>query len=240
MLLTATIDEVRPATTRAALLRVVPDRPLPFTAGQAVTLGACGQSLRRPYSIAVSPADAHESGALEFLVGLGHGGRPGPHLPTLSRGVRLELDGPFGTFTFPAALSEMHVLFVAGGSGIAPLRAMLHEALRAEPPVRLSLLYSARTPEDFAFAPELLALERAGRIRLLCTATRSAGPAWEGARGRISRAELEALVDDPATLCFVCGPEALVHEVPRMLRDIGVGEERIRVEEWGPYQVRSS
>lgn len=232
MLLTATIDDVHPETTRAALLRVVPDRPLLFTAGQAVVLGAQGQPERRAYSIAVSPRDAEESGVLEFLMGLGPDGSPGPHLPTLSRGLRLELDGPFGTFTFPAAPPERHVLFVAGGSGIAPLRAMLHEALRANPAVRLSLLYSARTPEDFAFAAELTALKRAGRVRLLCTATRSAGPAWQGARGRISRAELEALVDEPATLCFVCGPRALVHEVPRMLRDLGVGPERIRVEEW--------
>ena len=34
------------------------------------------------------------------------------------------------------------------------------------------------------------------------------------------------------TLCFVCGPEALVHEVPRMLGEIGVTADRIRVEEW--------
>jgi hypothetical protein len=43
---------------------------------------------------------------------------------------------------------------------------------------------------------------------------------------------LEACVDDPETLCFVCGPEALVHEVPRMLQDIGIAPSRVRVEEW--------
>jgi ferredoxin-NADP reductase len=43
---------------------------------------------------------------------------------------------------------------------------------------------------------------------------------------------LEAAVISPETLCFVCGPDALVHDVPGMLRDIGVPEERIRVEEW--------
>jgi len=30
----------------------------------------------------------------------------------------------------------------------------------------------------------------------------------------------------------VCGPESLVHEVPRMLHELGVAPERIRVEEW--------
>ena len=43
---------------------------------------------------------------------------------------------------------------------------------------------------------------------------------------------LEAAVEDVETLCFVCGPEALVHEVPRMLREIGIAPSRVRVEEW--------
>jgi ferredoxin-NADP reductase len=43
---------------------------------------------------------------------------------------------------------------------------------------------------------------------------------------------LEAAVEDAETLCFVCGPESLVHEVPRMLYDIGIASSRVRVEEW--------
>jgi ferredoxin-NADP reductase len=40
------------------------------------------------------------------------------------------------------------------------------------------------------------------------------------------------MVEDPATLCFVCGPAAMVDEVPRMLVRLGVAERRIRIEEW--------
>ena len=232
MLHTATLQAIVPATSRSALLRVTTEAPLPFLAGQAVALGEQGQALRRPYSIAVGPGTAARTGQLEFLIGIGPNGTPGPHLSSLQPGLRLDIEGPFGAFTFPQALAESHVLFVAGGSGIAPLRAMLHEALEIRPGLRMSLLYSARTPEDFAFAGELAELHRTQRVRVLRTATRGAGPAWDGARGRISRAELEALVDSPETLCFVCGPEALVHEVPRMLRDVGVVPSRIRVEEW--------
>jgi ferredoxin-NADP reductase len=43
---------------------------------------------------------------------------------------------------------------------------------------------------------------------------------------------LEPAVAGRGTLCYVCGPEALVHEVPGMLREIGIPTERIRVEEW--------
>lgn len=232
MLITATVQETLPATPRSALLRVSPETPLPFAAGQAVEIGEHGRGLRRPYSIALGPRSAARTGQLEFLVGLGPEGTPGPHLPALRPGLVLDIEGPFGAFTFPPNPSESHVLFVAGGSGIAPLRAMLHEALELGPRMRLSLLYSARTPEDFAFAGELQELHRSGRVHVLRTVTRTAGPAWDGARGRISRAELEAVVETPDTLCFVCGPEALVHEVPRMLREIGIADSRIRVEEW--------
>jgi ferredoxin-NADP reductase len=232
MQLTATILEVIPTTPRAALVRAALDGPFPFAAGQAALVGLDGRHERRPYSIAASPADVAREGVLEFLVGLDGDRAAGSHLPDLSPGVRLRVDGPLGTFRFPTSPSERHFLFVAGGSGIAPLRAMLHQALAGNPDWRLSLLYSARVPEEFAFDAEFRSLAAAGRLAYRRTATRHTGPTWTGDRGRISRALLEAAVEDPDTLCFVCGPESLVHDVPRMLHDIGVPPALIRVEEW--------
>ena len=232
MQLSATIESVQPATPRAVLLGLTPSSPFPFAAGQAAFIGQHGLGQRRPYSIAVGPAEAARDGRLEFLIGLSEDGSAGPHLPDLSRGVRVEVEGPFGTFKFPESPSERRFLFVAGGSGIAPLRAMVHHALMGDPGWRLALLYSARTPEEFAFDAELTSLAAAGRLTYHRTATRHTDPHWTGGRGRISRAMLEAAVDDAETLCFVCGPEALVHEVPRMLHDIGIASSRVRVEEW--------
>ena len=232
MQLTATIESVQHATPRTVLLAVTLETPFPFAAGQAALIGQHGQRERRPYSIAVGPAEALRDRRLEFLIGLAEDGTAGPHLPDLTRGVRVDIEGPFGTFKFPEAPDGRRFLFVAGGSGIAPLRAMLHHALMGEPDWRLALVYSARTPEEFAFDAELSALAAAGRLTYQRTATRHTGPHWTGGRGRISRAMLEAAVEDPETLCFVCGPEALVHEVPRMLHDIGIAPGRVRVEEW--------
>ena len=59
------------------------------------------------------------------------------------------------------------------------------------------------------------------------------GDAWGGARGRIGRAELQPLVHNPATLCFICGPPALVKEMSALLAELGIDRSRIRVEEWG-------
>jgi NAD(P)H-flavin reductase len=232
MLLTATIDHVSAATPRAALVRVALDGQFPFAAGQAVLVGLHGQPERRPYSIAVAPAEAARKGRLEFLMGLGPDGTPGTHLPRAAPGVKVDVEGPFGTFAFPDPPDARRFLFVAGGSGIAPLRAMVQQALLGDPIWRLALVYSARAPEEFAFDGELRQLAAAGRLAYYPTTTRHMDDSWVGGRGRISRELLEGALDGPDTLCFVCGPDALVHDVPRMLRDLGIPPGRIRVEEW--------
>ena len=44
----------------------------------------------------------------------------------------------------------------------------------------------------------------------------------DGPRGRIGRDDLAPLVHDPETLCFVCGPPALVDEMPKILEELGI------------------
>jgi ferredoxin-NADP reductase len=98
---------------------------------------------------------------------------------------------------------------------------------------RMRLLYSARTADDFAYLPELGEMAARDGLDLRLHVTREAGPSLSNAgRGRIGLAQLAPLVDDPATLCFVCGPEAMVADVSPMLQELGIGKSRVRVEEW--------
>jgi ferredoxin-NADP reductase len=144
-----------------------------------------------------------------------------------------------GSFVFPPRPEENHLLFVAGGTGIAPLRSMIRHAFHtphhnalAKKGGRIRLLYSARTPHDFAYLAELRRYAREGLIELALNATREVPARWRGESGRITRDRLEPMVETPATLCFVCGPVAMVDEVPRMLQSLGVDRRRIRIEEW--------
>jgi ferredoxin-NADP reductase len=109
---------------------------------------------------------------------------------------------------------------------------MMRHAIAARLAGRIRLLYSARTPGDFAYLPELRGMARRGEIELSLTATRSMTPRWRGSKGRIVPPQLALLVDDPATLCFVCGPASMVDDVPPMLRKLGVEESRILLEDW--------
>jgi len=231
VLLTLPIREVLTATPRARIVRLDLDgHAFHYVPGQAVFVGLPDGPTRKPYSLAAAPEDSRRERSLELLVGVDAEGRPGPHL-TLEPGAALDVDGPYGGFTFPSAPAEHRFVFIAGGTGIAPLRAMLHHAL-ALPQARIGLFYSARTPDEFAYEEEFRLLADAHRIELRQTVTRAADEDWSGARGRIDRAALAGLVHDPATLCFVCGPPALVDEMPRLLEELGVPRARIKVEEW--------
>jgi ferredoxin-NADP reductase len=223
---------VIPSTPRARIARLdLNDHRFEYAPGQAVSIASHGHEKRRPYSIASAPEDAQREGYLELLVGVDSEGKPGPHL-TLDPGQLVDVEGPLGTFTFPADPEERRFIFIAGGTGIAPLRAMLRHALMV-PHRNIGLFYSARTPDEFAFEGELRSLAGAGEIELRQTVTRATESEWSGARGRLNREALEELVHDPATLCFVCGPQALVDEMPKILTDLGIPRARIKIEEWG-------
>jgi NAD(P)H-flavin reductase len=233
-------------TPRSRLLTLdLQDAPFTFLAGQAVMIGAHGQQMRRPYSIASSPERARERHALELLIGLDVGGRMGPHLPSAEPGTRVDVQGPMGSFTFPERLTHTRLLFVGGGTGIAPLRAMLDHALRAHPAERISLLYSARRADEFAFIDEFQEHERSGRLELHPTVTRD-DESWAGGRGRIGKSHFEAVVHEPQdTLGFICGPHALVGEAVATLVELGMPRAAIKTEEWaapdrGPSDMRDT
>jgi NAD(P)H-flavin reductase len=231
VLLTLSIRDVLRETPRARVVRLdLAGHAFDYVAGQAVAVANHGSDNRRPYSIASAPESARRDGWLELLVGVNAEGTPGAHL-TLEAGQMVDVEGPLGSFTFPPAPEERRFVFIAGGTGIAPLRAMLRHALLL-PHRNIGLFYSVRTPEEFAYQQELRALADAGEIELRQTVTRANDTDWAGPRGRLKRDALAELVHDPATLCFVCGPPALVDEMPRLLRELGVPRERIRIEEW--------
>ena len=195
-------------------------------------VGDHGQDLRRPYSIASSPEGAAASQTMELLIGLDAGGSPGPHLHSMKPGTSIDIEGPMGSFTLPDEFRQRCLMFVGGGTGIAPLRSMIDHVVRTRSDGPIALLYSARRADEFAFIDELRGHVSTGRLELHQTVTRSA-EGWGGRRGRIGRSHFEAALHEPAdTLCFVCGPPAMVDEAISTLSDLGVPREALRTERW--------
>jgi ferredoxin-NADP reductase len=231
---TVPLLQVKPATPRSRLLTVdLGVHAFDFLPGQAVLIGAPGQAERRPYSIACSPERASETRSLELLIALEPDGELGPHFAAPEPGSLLDVEGPLGTFVFPQVPEQERLLFVAGGTGISPLRSMIDHVLRRHPARPVSVLYSARRSDEFAFIDELREHARQHRIELHQTVTRDDSAAWAGGRGRIGRSHFDSVLHDPAsTLCFVCGPRTMVAEASATLHELGVPEAAIRTEGW--------
>jgi ferredoxin-NADP reductase len=226
--LVAPITSIQPATASTRIVSLdLSGQSFDFEAGQAALIGLAAREERVPYSIASAPAETARTGLLDFLIKVEPSGRWGHLFDSLEAGAALGVRGPFGTFTLPAHAEEAHYLFIAGGTGIAPIRAMIRQALIAGPARRMRLLYSAKTTDDFAYLPELGDMATRDGLDLKLHVTREAPGA-----SRIGLAQLAPLVDTPETLCFVCGPESMVDAIPPMLLDLGVDRKRIRVEEW--------
>lgn len=231
-MLTLPVASLRRATPHSLIVRLALEgHTFAYRAGQSALIGRHGQPDRRHYSLATPPEMATAHGQLEFLVRTETDGRAGPHLEGLRKGVMLDVEGPVGRFKFPDQLRDPACLFIAGGTGIAPIRAMLLHAHARYPRAELRLVYSARSSREFAYLPALRSLARGGRLRLALTATRDAARSFRGGRGRLTQAQLAPHVRGDA-LAFVCGPPALVEAVPGMLMKLGVPEGKIRTEIW--------
>ena len=230
--ITVAVRHVAPATPRTRILNLdLSNQPFAFAAGQAVMVGLHGSMLRKPYSIASAPWELPQTGVLQLLAQVDDTGTPDPHLELAAPGTLIDVDGPFGTFRLPPEFDFVPLLFLAGGTGIAPLRSMLMDRLARPRLPDISVVYSARSPEDFAYRSELDALASAGRVKLWLTVSRPEG-AWPGRRGRIDQNLLHDALPSTGACCLLCGPPSLVSGVTELLLTLGVKPERILTEKY--------
>src|SRR5690349_18163535 len=91
-------------------------------------------------------------------------------------GTKIEMEGPAGLMVLHEDPARPAV-FLAGGIGITPFRAMTRDAMKRELPHRIVLFYSNRRPQDAAFLAELERLQ-GPKFRLVTTMTDA--PEWQG------------------------------------------------------------
>ena len=193
-----------------------------------------GYQAQRSYSIA-RPVDGNR---VTITVERLDDGEVSPYLTdVLEVGDRMELRGPIGGYFVWEPDRGGPLLLVAGGSGIAPLMAMLRERLRARSNVKVRMLLSWRSGEDVIYADELNAIARdATGVEITHTFTRSAPDGWTGRTGRLERNALAALAWTPSErpLAYICGPTGLVEAVASALVELGHDPARVLTERFGP------
>ena len=208
--------------------------PFIFRPGQFLNLAVDiqGQRLRRSYTIASSPAQRRYC---EVTVKREELGAFSPHLHQhIAEGDVLEAEGPFGQFVFDGTESRKVVL-IGGGVGITPMMSMIRFLTDECWVGETVLLYACRTPADFIFLPELEQLRaRNAGFRMVMIASAVEDPSWAGLRGRLTAEAIGRAVPDVAScLAFVCGPQAMMDDVARMLGQLGVPPANIRTESFG-------
>lgn len=212
-------SEALSPTVRSLTLRTTDGAPLEWNPGQHLTLMRPDLAKPIPYSIASAP-DARHPGQFEVAVGLG-GTVPVAFLEGLPLGSRFTMIGPSGSFTREALVDEP-ALLVGNGTGVAPLRAMIHAELRRRhegPP--LILLAGHRAETEILWGREFADLEREhARFRYVPTLS-SPELSWSGRVGYVQDHVRELVAPLGNVPVFLCGTPQMISDVERFLVESG-------------------
>jgi ferredoxin-NADP reductase len=145
----------------------------------------------------------------------------------ISPGTSVILDGPLGQFTLARRKTEKP-LFIAGGIGITPLRAMIEDWVNSGQ--QTILLYGVKTINDIALRKELAEMEQGGGLRVIYVL---GAPVAGYESGFIDRDLITRLVPDFYDRdVFLCGPPPMMKAVTSSLQGLGLPKGRIHFEEF--------
>lgn len=207
----------RPApTVLKVTLRLPPAAELRFHAGQYIDVIGHG-GLRRSYSIANAP---REDRLIELHIREVPGGAMSEYwFKNAKEGDLLRLHGPLGTF-FLGDVENKDLVFLATGTGIAPVKAMLEGlATLKSQPRSVTIYWGNRHDSDFYWHPA--ALPPGHRFVPVLS---SPNDGWQGARGHVQQVlAAQAPCLDNAVV-YACGSEAMIDGARRALLQAGLAE----------------
>ncbi len=197
----------------------------------------------RAYSIASRPEDGRRA---VFSIRLavppaGHEKEMPPGIVSswlfsLKPGATVEASGPFGDFHVQPTDREM--IFIGGGVGMAPLRAMIHQQIGQRTTRKMRYFYGARTVADLFYTEEFDAIAAAHPNFSWTPALSDPAPGdrWTGATGFVHdtvRAALQHHLAPEDCEYYLCGPPVMISAVLAMLERLGVEPQSIFNDDFG-------
>jgi CDP-4-dehydro-6-deoxyglucose reductase len=143
----------------------------------------------------------------------------------------LRFNGPLGTF-FLRGLDQLHLVFLATGTGIAPVKAMLESLTHIaaeQAPQSVTVFWGGRTAGDLYFDPQAIP---AGH-RFVPVLSR-AGAGWAGVSGYVQNALLATLPDLAHTAVYACGSDAMIRSAKASLLAEGLPDNRFFADAFVP------
>lgn len=183
-----------------------------------VSMPHCGEA---PISISSTPT---RSGTIHLSVRKAGKLTNGMH--KLQVGDTIGLRGPYGR-PFPMRqLTDRDLLFVAGGIGLAPLRAVINNCLDQRDQFgAITVLYGSRTPSDIAFQDDLTLWQKQGVDCRLTVDVAEKG--WDGAVGLVTSLMDDLHTEPSKSTALICGPPLMFRAVLGRLTSIGFVDEHI-------------
>lgn len=202
-----TIDKPAPDVA-IVRIKLPANERLQFLAGQYIDF-MLKDGRRRSFSLATPP---HDDALLELHIRHIPGGTFTDPLFTQYRGREiLRFEGPLGAF-YLREDSDKPIIFVAGGTGFAPIKAMIEHALHHHHDRQMVLYWGARAKRDL-YLPHLPGQWQTGHANFTfipVLSAPSADDAWPGRTGLVHQAVLDDFGDLSGYQVYVCGAPGLI------------------------------
>lgn len=202
---------------------------LDFKAGQFVILNVPhdGKVVKRAYSIASPP---YERGHLDFCIQKVEGGIASTYFWKLKEGDPVSISGPHGNFLLKEPL-DYDPVFMATGTGVAPLRGMIKHLFHLNCTRDVWLLFGCRYEHAILYESEFRSL--AGlRHNFHYIPTVSRPKEWHGEIGHVQQTFQKFIKDWSNKEIYLCGWLEVVKAVFADLKSFGVPAEKLHYEEW--------
>lgn len=185
-------------------------------------------SIFRQFSIASDPSSAQ----LEFCIKILQDGKFTSALDKLSIGAEIGLAGPFGHFVYQG---QKECVFIAAGTGIAPMMSMLRYINENKIDGEFIVLYTNKTEDSIIYYNELKKLQAENKnIKVVFTLTQETPAHWQGELGRISSEMVEKYVTKSnERMWFFCGPVEFVKTIKEHALGKGAQPDKMKIEGWG-------
>jgi CDP-4-dehydro-6-deoxyglucose reductase len=194
-------------------LKLAANERLMFLPGQYIDI-LLKDGTRRSFSMANAP---HDDEFVQLHVRHVPGGSFTDHVfKTMKERDILRFEGPFGTF-FLREESAKPIVFVASGTGFAPIKAVIEAAFKKSVSRPMTLYWGARRPKDLYLngLPARWVAEHAGFRYVPVISDALPEDSWQGRTGFVHRAVMEDLPDLSSYQVYACGVPIMVDSARR-------------------------
>lgn len=197
-------------------LRLKPNFPIRYASGDYIMLGFDSADLK-PFSIASAPRD---DGLIECHIRIQSESDWMQRLETIKVGDKLVMEDPKPQIVLQPA--HQTILLVAGGTGFAPMKAILETLIKEHITVPIHLYWGANSIEELYMHKEMLALTQIHSNVEYIPVVSNADTNWTGLTGYVHEQVLKQHPSLKHFTAYICGPWEMVQKAKKDFTDAGL------------------